>query len=205
VSTTDGTPHDHPLRSPAWLVFMLFALALPIAQLVPSEWWQAAPPLPHLARLPDLSLLDQHGSSAQLHSGRPYVLDISAEPCGSPCAARTGVLAALAHQSSEPIALLTVLGAPPVDHPAQLASTDKPQWTVAWLPVGQIVGLTELHNAWVSARAHIPAGEFPTGGVMLIDASGSVRGIFEASNSGAAAAYEAWQDLQATIPDSPSN
>lgn len=173
----------------------MVALALPVAQLMPAAWWQASPPLPHLARLPDLSFTDSNGDPMPLRAGRPYVLDISAEPCGPPCAARTGVLAALVHQTTEPIALLTVLSAPPADHPAQLASSDRPQWKIAWPSKEHSGGLTQLHDVWIRARTHVPAGELPTGGVLVIDGSGSVRGIFEASDSGTAAAFEAWQRL----------
>jgi len=192
----------HPLRSPAWVAFALVSLAVPLAMMVPDAWWEPPPPLPHLARMPDALLVDRDGGSVSLHAGTPVFVDITHEPCGGPCAARTGVLAALAHTAAPP-AMLSVLAAPPTDHPAQLAAETTDRWTLAW-PAGPTPGdLSELHAAWVSSRATLPASALPGGGVLLVDGRGSVRGIFPANDDGIAAAQAAWSHLVAESDTSP--
>ena len=189
-------PHQHPLRSPLWLVFALGMLAIPIAVMVPDHLWHAPPPLPHLARLPELPLVQSNGEPVLLRPGSPMFVDVTAEPCGPPCAARTGVLAALAHSDSPP-AMLSVLITQPQEHPALLASELITQWRVAWPPAPPPSGLTEIQDAWVAARAHRAVATLPTGGVMLVDGNGSVRGVYAASDDGIRSALNGWSRLLA--------
>ena len=77
------------------------------------------------------------------------------------------------------------------------------QWRIAWPEVIPPNGLAELQAAWVAARAHRPTASLPTGGVMLVDGKGSVRGVYAATDDGVRSAHKGWSRLLAESGRTP--
>lgn|GEM_PF-4524882 len=177
----------HPLTRPSWAAFALILLAVPLAMMV---WPEPPPPLPHLARLPAFEGAALHGP----HTGLPTsgaVVDITAWPCAQPCIDRTAAMAALAH-GPQPPPLLSVFTSPPDAHPA----LDAAQAVSGWSAV-QVDRSGALEQAWYAAGE---GREVAGGGLLLVDHTGSVRGIFPATPDGVDATRAAWQHLQSTDP-----
>ena len=119
------------------------------------------------------------------------VVDITAWPCAEPCIARTAAMAALAHGDASP-PLFTILTTPPDEHPALDAAREVEGWTVL-----QIEDANALHAAWFHARQD---RSFPSGGLLVVDHNGSIRGVIPATRTGVEVARNLWEHLQSLPP-----
>lgn len=169
------------------MVFSLVTLAIPLgAMFAPAP----APDLPHLARMPSVTATVLHGP-ADLSSPPVGVVDITAWPCSEPCIDRTAAMAALAHGEAPP-PLVTILTSPPDEHPALDAAREVNGWTVL-----QVEDANALHAAWFHARQD---QSFPSGGLLVVDHSGSIRGVIPANRAGVEVARTLWERLQSNPP-----
>ena len=169
------------------MVFSLVVLAIPLgAMFAPAP----APDVPHLARMPSFAATVLHGPAEEA-SAPVGVVDITAWPCAEPCIARTAAMAALAHGDAPP-PLVTILTTPPDEHSALDAAREVEGWTVLQAEDGNA-----LHAAWFHARQD---RSFPTGGLLVVDRNGSIRGVVPATPAGVEVARNLWKHLQSLPP-----
>ena len=105
-------------------------------------------------------------------------------------------MVALAHGDS-PHSIVTILTTPPDEHPAIDAAREVDGWTVL-----QVEDANALHAAWFHARQD---RSFPSGGLLVVDDNGSIRGVIPATPAGVEVARTLWQHLQSLPPDDLGN
>src|SRR5260370_21761958 len=100
--------------------------------------------------LPDVSLIDQHGSAVSLASlkGKPVLIDFIYTSCASTCPMLTAKMAAIAHQLGPAlgadVTIVSISLDPEHDTPAALAKyakshdADGPGWTFLTGPAAQM-------------------------------------------------------------------
>jgi len=136
-----------------------------------------APPdeLPHITRLPawDLESLEGIPFSTRTFLGEVLIIEVQAGPCEGPCEARRGQLQHLQaiFPPTAPVRILSLVGSP------ELAPTnpmDPTRWNA--LQVGGGGPLTFL-------SAFSRENTLPQDAILLVDAQGSLRGIFSPEES----------------------
>lgn len=161
-----------PKQVLGWATFSLAVLAVPVAALL----GQLSPPLPHLARLPNLPLQTVEGRLIDSHAflGEVLIVELAPEPCGPAapgCAARGAALAQLAVglDDDAPVRLLSLL---PVEGGAVRGQPDPSRWNLLRVPAPGIPALQER------VLAGVP---MPDDALLLFDAQGSLRAVFSAA------------------------
>ncbi len=161
-----------PRQLLGWAAFSVAVLSVPVAALL----GQLSPPLPHLARLPNLPLQTPEGRLIDSHAflGEVLVVELAPAPCGPAapgCAARGAALAELAEALDDdaPVRLLSLL---PVEGGAARGQPDPSRWNLLRVPAPGLPALQERV---------LPGADLPEDALLLFDAQGSLRAVFSAA------------------------
>ena len=154
-----------------WAAFSFAVLSVPVAAMV----GQLHPPLPHLARLPDLPLQTPEGRLIDSHAflGEVLVVELAATSCPPGCIARAAALEHLqaTMDAEAPVRLLSLLPAAggPLREPA-----DPSRWNALRVPEPGVAALKERM---------VGAAPLPDDALLLFDGEGSLRAVFGADEA----------------------
>lgn len=157
-----------PRQVLGWAVFSVAVLAVPVAALV----GELSPPLPHLARLPDVPLQTPEGRLIDSHAflGEVLVVELQGADCPPGCAARGAALAAL-QAGLDPEAPVRLLSLLPAAAGPERGPADPARWNQLRVP-----------EPGVSALQQRMLGDapLPDDALLLFDGGGSLRAVFGA-------------------------
>jgi protein SCO1/2 len=165
---------------------------------------QASAPLPVLTHLEPFSLVDQHGRSVTLGDlgGKPFVADFIFTGCQAACPMLTSKMRSLqqhleAREKSSghemPVRLVSFSVDPEVDTPEKLAAyaekwnADERRWLFLTGPLAEVNRAVTrgMKIAFQKGGADTSAFDVMHGErFVLVDATGNVRGYFEADPEG---------------------
>ncbi len=197
---SSSVPHAAPIAlSPAWLLFALLALAVPLGALLLHPRVPLAPaPLPMLSTLPDFALVDQSGRPFARKDllGRTWVADFVFTNCPDACPRLTATMRKLqdslsADERAGAMGLLSLSVDPARDTPevmrkyAEAHGADVRVWRFLTGPDDEIERAVVLGFK----QAIEPAGDAHTAALdilhgekfVLVDGAGRIRGYYDAN------------------------
>lgn len=204
---SDSAQPSTLLRSPFFWAAVGAAIAIPAYRLIMGPASPALPALPVLSQVPDVALIDQDGrpfTTGSLRRG-PWIANFFFTSCPTVCPPMMHGLSQLQARLAEedlPVRIVSISIDPDTDKPAVLKAygarlgadferwhflTGEPETIVSLARKGFLShvasGRSESVEEPPSAAAH-PAHLAHAARLMLVDATGAVRGSFESTPQG---------------------